>query len=282
VGRAAAARVDRDRLTVELLVALLKAYARLSSPTFILTVFGIGVLLVFSRRFAHWGRRWLVCALLAYWFASTPVGSTIVAAPLTVGQHRIESPTEAVGAQAIVVLSGGTRHIFSGDYVLDELEGSALRVIEGARLYQLLGGPLVIVSGGSVGVKPRPRPEANAMQAAMLTLGVPASKVLVEDRSQNTHDQAVILRTLLAERHIDRFVLVTSPTHLGRSVAAFRNAGMNPIGAASPLRSDSTRSFWTPIPDWDSLAISDMAVYDAVAWLYYWQRGWLGAPTRKN
>jgi uncharacterized SAM-binding protein YcdF (DUF218 family) len=217
-------------------------------------------------------------ALLAFWFLSTPVGSTIIASPLSIGQRRIDAPDQAAGVQAIVVLSGGAR--LSGELTLDQLDGSALRVLEGARLHKLLGGPVVIVSGGSVGAKIRPRPEAAAMHAAMVALGVPPSKVVMEDRSQTTRDQAVILRTLLAERHIDRFVLVTSPTHLSRSVAAFRNAGMNPIPAASPLRSESTRSFWTPIPDWDSLAISDAAIYDGVAWLYYWQRGWLRAASR--
>jgi uncharacterized SAM-binding protein YcdF (DUF218 family) len=263
---------------VQLFVGILKAHARISSPFFILTVFAVGIALVMSRRYASLGRRWLMAALIAFWFASTPAGAAIIAAPLSAGQHRILSAEEAAGAQAIVVLGGGTRSFFSGDLVLDEVNGSALRVIEGARLYKLLGGPLVIVSGGITRRLPRPRSEAQAMRAAIVSLGVPESKVVLEDRSTTTREEALILKSMFAEQGIERFVLVTSPTHLGRSVATFRSVGLQPIPAASPQRSDSTGSFWTPLPDWDSLALSDTAIYDTVAWLYYWQRGWLAAP----
>jgi uncharacterized SAM-binding protein YcdF (DUF218 family) len=110
---------------------------------------------------------------------------------------------------------------------------------------------------------------------AIVKLGVPRSKLLIDDRSRNTRDQALNVKALLAGRRIDRFVLVTSPTHMSRSLAAFRAVGLSPIPSASRLRVDGGRTFWTLWPDRQSLEVSDAASYDAVAWLYYWSQGWL-------
>jgi uncharacterized SAM-binding protein YcdF (DUF218 family) len=260
---------------VQPFIDILKEFGRISSLSFVLTVFGIGVALLSTRRFARLGKRWIMLATVGLWFMATPVGSAIVAAPLSAGQRRIESPDQAPGTQAIVVLGGGISTYVAGDYSLDDLDGSALRVIEGARLYKLLDEPLVVVSGGTPRTRYRPRPEAIAMRAAMVTLGVPSSRIVLEDQSRTTHDEAVILKSMFDERRIERFVLVTSPTHMTRSMATFRAVGLNPIPSVSALRSESTRSFWTPLPDWDSLAVSDVAIYDAVAWVYYWRQGWL-------
>ena len=79
---------------------------------------------------------------------------------------------------------------------------------------------------------------------------------------------------MLASRGITRFVLVTSPTHMGRSLATFRAVGLDPVGSTSPTRSDEV-PFWWPVPERESLLVSDTAVYDYAAWLYYWSNGWL-------
>jgi uncharacterized SAM-binding protein YcdF (DUF218 family) len=78
---------------------------------------------------------------------------------------------------------------------------------------------------------------------------------------------------MLAERHIDRIVLVTAPTHMGRALATFRALGIDAIPSASRLRTDqrASISLW---PDRESLIISDDAVYDFVSRLYYRLRGW--------
>ena len=255
------------------LVEIFKNYLRLSSFNTMLIVFGSGVTISYLRRASPWGRRWLTASVLAYWGASTSVGSWIIAAPV-MRTGRVESRQQAAGAQAVVVLGGGIRSYLADGLAVDDLYNSALRVLEGARVYKLLDDPFVIVSGGPTQQIAPLRTEAPPLRDAMIKLGVPANRVLVEDESLTTHDEAVLVKAMLSERHIDRFVLVTSPVHMGRSLASFRSVGLMPIPSASASWSEQPRGFWWE-PRGDLLGLSDEALYEYLAWLYYWYRGWV-------
>lgn len=173
------------------------------------------------------------------------------------------------------MLGGGILSYVSDNLALDDLLLSGFRVMEGVRVYRLLGDPLLIVSGGNTQRLDPPRTEAAAFRAAAIGLGVPASRIVVEDEPRTTREQAVITKELLGRRHIDRFVLVTSAIHMGRSLAAFRAVGLDPIPSAAPLRSEVDKSPWSVVPAREWVSISDSALYEYVAWAYYWCRGWV-------
>src|SRR5262249_15141338 len=100
---------------------------------------------------------------------------------------------------------------------------------------------------------------------------------IVEERaSRTTHEQALLIGPILRQHHVERFVLVTSPTHMRRSLAAFRAAGLTPAGSATPIRSESSPPIFPLLPDSDSLLMSDEALYEYAAWIYYWSHGWVG------
>jgi uncharacterized SAM-binding protein YcdF (DUF218 family) len=131
-----------------------------------------------------------------------------------------------------------------------------------------------VLSGGVTDPMPGAAPETDAYRMAMTALGVPASRVLIEPDSRNTHDQAVILKRVLHEQGIDRFVLVTSPLHMGRSIAAFAAQGLHPIPSPAPLYNDGHAPFLFFIPNDASLEIGNGAIYEWTARLYYWAKGW--------
>jgi uncharacterized SAM-binding protein YcdF (DUF218 family) len=252
----------------------LKATSRLASLPFIVTIFGVGVVLLNIRRTARAGRVWLTCVWVGFWLATTPAGSGLIAWPVSTGQRPIESRAEAQGATAVVMLGGGTvSHVAYGIGV-DDLGASALRIVETVRVYRLLDNPLVIVSGGDTKHLTPPRTEASAYRDAAIRLGVPADRIVLEDRSQTTRDEALLLKPMLADRHVGRFVLVTSPTHMPRALRALRAVGLDPIPSPSPERT-AAPTRWRLMPDRDSLAVSDAAVYEACAFVYYFARGWI-------
>lgn len=258
------------------ILSVLKANWRLSSPSLLLLLVSTGVALLYIRRGTSWGRRWLTTVLLAYTFLATPMGSGLVALPLARRQPRLSSVAEANGAQAVVVLGAGiTSHTADG-MTIDDLDASALRLIESVRVYKLLGEPLLIVSGGNTQELSPPRTEAAAFRAAAIALGVPASRVLAETESMTTREQAVAVERLLKARSIETFVLVTSPLHMSRSLAAFRAVGLKPLASASELRNDPGGMSWSLAPDRHSFRLADAALYEYVAWAYYWSRGWIG------
>jgi uncharacterized SAM-binding protein YcdF (DUF218 family) len=258
---------------VDLFVAFLKDNCRLASPPFMLTVLAAGVALLFSRRLVRVGKWWLTLAVVAFWIASTPVGAWLMSEPLARGTPRIESREQAQGAQAVVVLGGGIVSYVADGFALDDLNGSAPRVIEGARVYRVLGDPPVIVSGGNTVRLDPPRSEASAFRDAIVKLGVPPGRIILEDQGMTTREEALRIKPMLAARHISRVVLVTSPTHMGRSLAAFRAVGIDVVPSVSRLRTDKTVP-WSLWPDRESLIVSDSAVYDYAGWLYYRLRGW--------
>jgi len=153
---------------------------------------------------------------------------------------------------------------------------AGLRVLEAARLFDLLNGPFVIASGGTTEHDERAVPESLAMQRALIQLGVRADRILLESDSKNTRDEAVLVKQILADRGVTDFVLVTSPMHMRRSMLAFQQQGMHPIPSPALLVPDRTTraSLWIPSEMW--LQIGDSALYEVLARGYYWWRGWLG------
>ena len=155
---------------MQTLVDLLKSNWRLGSPLLILTMVGIGVALLYARRLAPWGRRWLVAFALAYWFVSTPLGSDLLSAPITRRYEPIQTRERAKDVQTVIILGGGIHTYRADGLAVDDLVASAFRIIEGARLYGLLGRPLMIVSGGNTGRLESPRPEAAAFRDQLVQL----------------------------------------------------------------------------------------------------------------
>ena len=93
------------------------------------------------------------------------------------------------------------------------------------------------------------------------------------------------IEQLLRDRGIDRFVLVTSPVHMGRALAAFRAVGLHPTPSASAIDDDADESRWSLVPGRKSLNLFDAATYEYAAWLTTGVAGGLGrrrpAPTRR-
>ena len=216
-----------------------------------------------------------------YWVLSCPAGVGLLARTLT-GQYRpLVSAAEANNAQAVVLLSAGSRTVrAAGGRLTMITQPTALRALETARVYQLLGDPVVIVSGGVTDPAPGSLPESEAMRLAMIALGVPAERIVGESESKNTHDEAVVLKRMLRERGIVRFVLVTSPLHMRRSLATFASQGLYPVPSTAPLYQfrDQLPRRYALMPNDASLQIGNAVIYEWLARGYYWWRGWLADP----
>lgn len=91
------------------------------SLPFLLAALAVGLLLLRWPRTHTSGRRWLWSVLALYLLFSLPAGSRIVAAPLAWGFRPIESAADARGANAVVVLDGGTTRSDAAGRVLERL-----------------------------------------------------------------------------------------------------------------------------------------------------------------
>ena len=95
----------------------------------------------------------------------------------------------------------------------------------GAQLFHEGWAPLVIFSGGQGAITRRlwTEPEADRFARIAVERGVPADRILVENRSTNTGENVEFTRRLLGDRGLDpaSFILVQKPYMERRSYATF-------------------------------------------------------------
>ena len=254
----------------------LKENLRPAHITSVLALLTPGVVMLFVPRLARWGRRWVGAVVIFYAVLSSEAGAGLLVRTLSNGYRPIASVEEARGAQAIVLLGSGSVNLRAAGRQLSSVTMDAgLRVLEAARLFDLLQGPLVIASGGITERDGAAAPESAALQRALIDVGVRADRIVPESASKNTRDEAVIIKRMLAERGITAFVLVTSPLHMRRSILAFEREGMHPIPSPSPLVPDRSAGRNPLLPSDLWLNIGDSALYEWMARGYYWWEGWL-------
>ena len=125
----------------------------------------------------------------------------------------------------IVVLGGG--HISDPNIpITSQLSGASLvRLIEAIRLHNQIPGSKLILSEGKVF---DPVPGAETMAEVAKALGVKQEDLILESESKDTIDEARIIKSIVGN---DKFILVTSASHMPRSMGMFKKLGMQPIPA---------------------------------------------------
>jgi uncharacterized SAM-binding protein YcdF (DUF218 family) len=162
-----------------------------------------------------------------------------------------------------------------GGEVAGTLTGTSLmRALEGARVFKMIGARILIVSGGIPNPRRQFRPESEMLRDVMVKVGVAPRAIIEESTSRTTREQALNIGPLLQASNVQRFVLVTTPSHMRRSLALFRTAGLDPVPSLAPVRSDGVAPPPWLLPNYESFSLSDEAVYDYAATAYYWMRGW--------
>lgn len=233
----------------------------------------IGLLALVFRRSALGGGL-AMAGMLWIWLWATPVFSDWVRRSLE-GDFPPLELASLPNADAVVVLGGAVGSAVA-PRLFPDLNDGADRVWHAARLFHAGKAPLVVVSGGRMPWRPEDGPEAEAMLTFLGDLGVPAERVLLEGRSSNTRENAVETRRLLADRKIERVLLVTSALHMRRAEATFRALGV----AAVPVATDyevvtgTSSTLLDYLPDAGALEGGSRAFKEYLGLLVYRLRGW--------
>jgi uncharacterized SAM-binding protein YcdF (DUF218 family) len=260
---------------METLADAVKTHLLPGSTTFL--IFSLTVCLVVLR----WRRRWAIRGLIAltafYWVISTPLFAQTFEGALSGSYVRVDFASVPSRVDAIVILGGGSETYSTEAGSISAMsDATSLRVLEGARLAMLLPEAPVIVSGGPELKSGRSVPETEPMIWALLDLGVMQDRISAESQSGNTHEQAQLLGPILETHSAQDFLLVTSPTHMWRALATFRNQGLEPQAAPSAQHSATgARLPLAVLPSSSALASSRMAFRELFAITYYAVRGWL-------
>jgi uncharacterized SAM-binding protein YcdF (DUF218 family) len=149
-----------------------------------------------------------------------------------------------------IVLGGGDARIAAA--------GRALR--EGRARYVLYSG---IIS---------PR-DGEYVRAALRRAGVPDDRMVLEDRSRNTRENAVESGKIVAAHGWRTLLLVTSAAHVDRALGCFHDVGLNPdVLPAERIADRIAREGWRPRRS--ATAVSRAALHEFIGRLTYSAMGY--------
>lgn len=193
---------------------------------------------------------------------------------------------ELPNADVIIVLGGATEPQTAPRPTV-ELNGAADRLFYGAELYHEDKAPLILLSGGDIEfLSMGEQSPAQDMAEIMQLLGVPAEDLILQGESQNTHEDAVYSCKKMKELNLKTGILVTSATHMERSIRLFAKEGC-PVTAAPAdfyVTETAWERLWHPnveeflinlIPSYSNLGLTTKTMKEYFGQWVYGLRGWL-------
>ncbi|HEY9595711.1 MAG TPA: YdcF family protein, partial [Spirochaetia bacterium] len=173
---------------------------------------------------------WLLAVAAGMLFvASLPVVKDVLLRPLERAYPAIARDVTGIGA--VVVLGSGVENGSPDEGGDPSLTQTAFkRVVYGSLVARSLDVP-VVVSGGTTWQNRGTKSEAAVAQTLLVRLGMPAERVVMEERSRTTWENARNTASILRERGVGRVALVTSAIHMPRAMLAFTRAGVLCVAA---------------------------------------------------
>lgn len=213
------------------------------------------------RKFKQYG--FMLLALFLY-LLSTGVGVRVLTT-----NADFPSTLPDTKPEAIVILGGGTlSNQKTGEHTLHPI--STMRLLRGYFLFQREPLPL-FVSGGTLWGRELPG-EGELMRETLIKLGVPEEKIIVEGNARTTWENARLVTTLLRERNIKSFYLVSSQVHLRRALFAFTHfypeSSIIPI-SAHPIYDRMPLHLIDFLPSSAALSASSMLLHEWWGLLFY-------------
>jgi uncharacterized SAM-binding protein YcdF (DUF218 family) len=234
-------------ITKRMLIFLSKFLPLLVYPLGLACILIIVSLFVFRQ--PGWGRFLLAVALLSLWLGGNRWVAMGLARSL---EWRYLPPDPVPQGDVIVLLGGGT---LSAEYPrpMVEVNNAGDRVLYAAWLYRQGKAPYILLSGGTLGWTPHDDSPAQQMADLLEIMGVPEDALWLEAESRNTHENAVNSAGILREQGIESILLVTSASHMPRSVRLFEAQGFEVV----PLPTD----FTVTEVDWQTLKQANLETY---------------------
>lgn len=170
----------------------------------------------------------LMTATISYWWQLAYV--------VSVAKRAV--PTDLPPDSILVVLGKRLRNgALDSDY--------QLRLRRAYQLYRAGVRQKIVIVGGPTGDDGQT--EAGQGRAYLVSLGVAAQDIQVEEQSLHTQENFAYIKVMLAPLAIDRFVLITNRYHLARTLKVAKVLGLNPIlCGAEPALTMSLRA----LPRW--------------------------------
>ena len=170
----------------------------------------------------------------------------------------------------IIVLGGAEDSRAEGSPQLAGLNEAAERYTEAVVLARRLPDVRLIFSGGSGALLRMQAPEAETAGRLFVALGIAKERLVLEQQSRDTYQNALFTARLLDPRPGERWLLVTSAWHMPRAIGCFRRAGFAVEAWPVDYRAPVAR-FNNSLPD--GLRRVDFVMREYVGLLAYYLAG---------
>jgi uncharacterized SAM-binding protein YcdF (DUF218 family) len=196
-----------------------------------------------------------------------PFGAWIIA-PL---EDRFPPPSAELAAPYGIIVLGGAI-----DAELGQARGEVIladagsRITEAVSLARRFPGARLVFSGGSGSLMSGDPPEAEEAGKLFAALGIDPGRIVLEDRSRNTQENAQFTRDMVHPEPSQSWLLVTSAYHMPRSMGLFRKAGFHVTAYPVDYRSFGGGGDWRVNHEtWRNLRRFDLAVHEWVGLVAY-------------
>lgn len=247
-----------------------------TAPVNLLLAAALAGAAISAGRHARAGRRIAIASTaLLILIGILPVGALLIA-PL---EDRFPPPDAAMAPPYGIIVLGGAiddqlgriRH----QVILDE---GATRLTEAVALSRRFPQARVVYTGGSNSLSDSQTTEAHDGGLLLTALGVDPDRILLEDRSRNTDENARFTRDLVHPESSQVWLLVTSAYHMPRSMGLFRKAGFNVVAYPVDYRSPGGAGGWRLSNEaWRGLRLLDVALHEWVGLVAYYASGKIDA-----
>lgn len=241
-------------------------FARPNTFALLLAVVGAAVLIAGRR----WGRVPLVLGLV--WFVAvlfTPLPAWLTL-PL---EDRFPRPAEAGQVDGVIILGGAVEQLLTERRGIPALNGAAERMTEAVALARRHPEARILFTGGQGTVVTGQETEADVARDLWASLGLEGPRVGFEDQSRNTWENAVFSHRVAQPKPGERWLLVTSASHMPRSVGCFRRAGWEVTPWPVNYSTAPGGAGWFDPPFSFRLGQAEWAVREYVGLAAYWLLG---------
>lgn len=174
----------------------------------------------------------------------------------------------------IVVLGGAVDPAISRSYTETAFNGSVARVLGGIALARRHPEAKLVLVGGEGGFFPAGFAESRATLGFVVEEGIVPARVIIEEKSRSTHENAVYAKEIVRPGAGAKWVLVTSAYHMPRAVAAFRAAGWPVIPYPVDYKIDPETGLRPNFSLLDGLSAATLAGKEWAGLLGYRLMGW--------
>ncbi len=197
---------------------------------FLFIFFVLGLFFIF----AIWSLKWkklgiilLIFSIIFYYIFSITPTADLFLFPL---EKKYNSQEETETADIIVLLTGGAK---GGNFPLESSlsESSLKRAVKTAHLYlEKEQKPKIIISGNDSFSR---KSEASLVSEFLQSFNIPEQDIVLDQESENTYQSAKNVKKIVGE---EPFLLVTSASHMLRSIYLFKSFEANPVPVPCDFR----------------------------------------------